>query len=294
VSLPARVAVSGASGRLGRAILETLPGRTTSGIGWNRPDLDLDDPTAAARLVQRDRPDLVIHCAAWTDVDSCARDPDLALRRNGEAVREMAAACVGHGVRMVHISTNEVFDGRRADDLGYAESDPTNPINPYGASKLAGETAAQATFDAAGMADALTIVRTAWLYGAPGSDFPAKIVAAADRLEPGASLRVVDDEVGPPTWTRSLAPAILELASTNASGVFHLTATGTASRFEWARAIIDALRPGTPVVPIKAAEFARASTPPAWAVLDTRRAGSLGIGLPHWREDLIESLELTM
>ena len=289
-----RIAVSGATGRLGHALLETLRERTISGIAWNRPDYDLDDRSAALRVVGQHKPDLVIHCAAWTDVDGCAREPDLAQRRNTDAVGEMAAACVAHGIRMLLISTNEVFDGRREDGLGYSETDPTNPINPYGASKLAGEAAAQAVFDDAGMSNALVIVRTVWLYGAPGGDFPAKIVAAADRLEPGASLRVVDDEIGSPTWTASLAPAVLHLASADVSGTFHLAARGTASRFEWAQAIVDIQRRGTPLVAIKAADFVRASSPPAWAVLDTSKAAHLGIEVLNWRQELARYLKLTM
>ncbi len=294
MSLPEKIAISGATGRLGRALLETLRQGTASGIAWNRPDYDLDDPLAGTRVVDRDRPELVIHCAAWTDVDGCAREPDLALRRNRDAVAQMADACVARGIRMVLISTNEVFDGRRVDGIGYAESDPTNPINSYGASKLAGEIAAQAAFDSAGMSGALVIVRTEWLYGAPGGDFPAKIVAAADRLEPSASLRVVDDEIGSPTWAASLAPAVLDQASKDIGGTYHLTARGTASRFEWAQAVIDLRRPGTPIVPIRAADFVRASTPPTWAVLDTTKAAALGVEMGDWREVLAQYLELTM
>src|SRR3990172_1072545 len=151
-------------------------------IPWSRPDYDLDD-----------------HAAAWTDVDGCAGDPILAQRRNGDAAGEMARACVTHGVHLVLVSTNEVFDGRRTDGEGYDRFDDPNPINPYGFSKVAGETAPWQAFAAEG-APKLAIVRTAWLFGPPGDDFPSKILAAAERADAaGGPLRVVADESGTPT-----------------------------------------------------------------------------------------------
>jgi dTDP-4-dehydrorhamnose reductase len=292
LSLPARVAITGATGRLGRALVDSLLERNTSVTAWNRDEYDLDDPSSAARVVESDRPEMVIHCAAWTEVDGCARDPALALRRNGDAVGELAVATAAVGGRLVLISTNEVFDGRRMDRMGYREVDPINPINPYGASKAAGEERARAAFAAAGV-EMLWIVRTEWLYGAPGGDFPAKIVAAADRLEPGAALRVVSDEVGSPTWTEHLAPALLDLVTVAPGGTYHLAAPASVSRFEWARAVIDVCRPGTPVQPITSAEFARESTPPAWGVLDTTKAATHGVRLGDWRQSLEQYAELT-
>jgi dTDP-4-dehydrorhamnose reductase len=286
LSLPERIAVSGATGRLGRALVSSLLERTTSVIPWNRHDYDLDDPGSAVRVVERDHPEMVIHCAAWTDVDGCARDPGLAQRRNADAVGELALATAAAGARLVLLSTNEVFDGRRMDRIGYSEADPTNPINPYGTSKAAGEVQARAAFESALSADMLWIVRTQWLYGAPGGDFPAKIVAAADRLEAGESLRVVTDEIGSPTWTEHLAPALLDLVAAAPGATYHLASPASVSRFEWAGAVIEICRPGTPLESITSAEFARASTPPAWGVLDTAKAAKFGVRLGDWRESL--------
>jgi len=137
-----RVAVTGAGGRLGRAVLAALAEAPFTGISgpiaWRRPAYDLDDPSAVAGLIARDRPEVIVHAAAWTDVDGCARDPELAQRRNAEAVEALAGAAVAAGVDLILVSTNEVFDGRRTDGLGYRPSDAPNPINAYGASKLAG------------------------------------------------------------------------------------------------------------------------------------------------------------
>lgn len=274
-----RVAVTGARGRLGRALVAALQDTVAESIAWSRPDYDLDDPGAAERLVTRDRPDLVIHAAAWSDVDGCARDPELAMRRNALAVGEIARACRSVDADLVLVSTNGVFDGRRIAQRGYREDDPTQPINPYGASKLAGEKAATEAFRNGGR---LWIVRTAWLHGPPGNDFPAKILAAADRLPPGEPLPVVADEIGSPTYAPDLADAIVSLASQAPAGVYHLVNAGRASRMQWAAAVLQRLRPGRPVRAIDRAAFQRTSTAPAWAVLESGRAARRGLSLRAW------------
>jgi len=279
-----RVAVTGAGGRLGRALLAALEDAPFTGplgpIAWDLPDHDLDDPASPERLVRRDRPDAVVHTAAWTDVDGCAGDPALALRRNGDAVGDLAAVCVRAGADLVYISTNEVFDGRRTDGRGYGPADEPRPINPYGASKHAGEVAAQEAFlregggvaARAGSAPAgpqLAIVRTAWLYGPPGNDFPAKILAAADRAAAaGEPLRVVGDETGSPTFAPDLADAIVELLAAGAfAGVHHVVNAGAATRAAWAHAVLAAARLQVDVEEIALSSWSRRSAVPAWAVL---------------------------
>jgi dTDP-4-dehydrorhamnose reductase len=267
-----RVAVTGPGGRLGRALMAALGDAPFTGpagpIGWGRPDYDLDDPGAAARLVGRDRPELVIHAAAWTDTESCAREPDLCRRRNGEATGELATACAAGGTDLVVVSTNEVFDGRRSDGLGYAADDPPNPINPYGAGKLAGELEATDAFR--GAASSLAIVRTAWLFGPPGNDFPAKILAAAERARlAGEPLRAVADETGSPTYAPDLAEAIVELAGSGSiRGVHHVVNSGAVSRAGWARELLRQCGLDVPIEEIGAATWPRASAAPAWAVLE--------------------------
>ena len=182
-----RVAVTGARGRLGRALVAALEDAPFAGpfgpIAWDRAAFDLDAPAEAGALLERDRPETVVHAAAWTDVDGCARDPGLALARNGTATGILATACAERGIDLIVVSTNEVFDGRRTDGRGYLPTDDTAPLNPYGASKLAGERAATDAYEGVGASGALGIVRTAWLYGPPGNDFPSKILAAAERLD---------------------------------------------------------------------------------------------------------------
>lgn len=274
--------ISGDRGRLGRALRAAAPGPIE---GWDQPDLDLDDPGTGAALVREHRPKLVIHTAAMTVVDQAAREPEAALRRNGEAVGAIARACRAVGSGLVLISTNEVFDGERTDGRPYAEDDATNPRNPYGASKHAGEAAAMAAFEGA---EGLWIVRTAWLFGPPGNDFPEKIAAAADKVD--GPLSVVTDEVGCPTYAPDLARAIFELVAQTDGGIFHLVNAGSASRFEWARAVLDVRRPGREIRPIALAEFQRSSDPPPWGVLDTSRAAAAGVVLRPWQEALAEYL----
>lgn len=281
--------MTGAAGRLGRALLaaaESMPDMQVA--AWRRVDYDLDEPDTVTHLLERDKPDLVVHAAAWTDVDGCAREPALAMRRNSEAVDGLARRCVERGTSLLLVSTNEVFDGRRTDGRGYSETDATAPPNPYGASKLAGEEAARATF---GGRDGLWIVRTAWLYGPPGDDFPRRILAAADRLDPDQALPVVVDEHGSPSFTRDAALAMLRLPGLTRGGLYHLVNEGVASRLEWAQRVLARLRPGRSVRPISAREFVRASRPPAWAVLDGTRAAEVGLAMRDWRDALDEFLE---
>lgn len=302
-----RVAVTGAGGRLGRALVAALEEAPFSGplgpLAWSRPAYDVDDPGAAARLVHRDAPEVVVHAAAWTDVDGCARDPERAMRRNAIAVAELADACATAGTDLVVLSTNEVFDGRRTGGPGYGPDDRPAPINPYGASKLAGETAAQGAYlrrggvleaDLAGSppgAPQLAIVRTAWLFGPPGNDFPGKILAAAERARAaGEPLRVVGDEIGSPTYAPDLADAIVELLASGAfAGVHHVVNAGAVSRAGWARAVLAAVGLDVPIAEVPLATWDRPSAVPAWAVLAPTPLPS-GEPLRPWEAALADDL----
>lgn len=271
-------------------VLRVGDGNGATAIAWRRPEYDLDDTTGPGALLDRDRPSLVLHAAAWTDVDGCARDPALAMRRNAEAVGELARACATRRVGLVHFSTNEVFNGSRMDLVGYSESDSPSPTNAYGQSKFAGEELARAAFgDGAG----LWIVRTAWLYGPPGNDFPTKILAASDARVDGDPLPVVEDEWGTPTLAHDLARAAIDLVGAVDGGLFHLVGSGgIASRFDWAKEVLDRCRPGRSLVAISQTDFVRASVPPPWGVLDTTRAEvEAGVVLRDWRAALEDYLE---
>lgn len=289
-----RVAVSGATGRLGRALIAVLADAPFTGpsgpIAWGRAELDLDQPEQIDALLATNRVDLVVHAAAWTDVDGCARDPERAFRVNGTAVGVIAGACVARGVDLIAISTNEVFDGARRDGVGYTPRDEPRAINAYGAAKLVGEQAATAAYAAAGR-ESLGIVRTAWLYGPPGNDFPAKILRAAVRAQAaGEALRVVADEIGTPTRAADLAEAIVELIAEDAvSGIHHLVNAGTVSRAGWARELLRRRAIDVEIQEVPGSTFERPSRPPAWGVLEQTPLPS-GVPLRSWLEAMADDL----
>ncbi len=267
-----RVAVTGANGRLGRALIAALEDAPFSGpagpIAWGRREFDLDAPEAIHGLLERDRPEVVVSAAAWTDVDGCARDPGLADRRNAGAIRVLADATAARGIDLVHVSTNEVFDGRRPHDRGYRPDDEPSPGNAYGRSKLAGEQAVSSAYR--DREASLAIVRTSWLYGPPGNDFPTKILAAAEKARAtGEPLRVVGDEFGAPSFSHDVAEVIVAmLATTGWAGTHHVVNAGIASRAAWARELFRQAGLDVGIEEIPSTAWARASTPPAWGVLE--------------------------
>jgi dTDP-4-dehydrorhamnose reductase len=298
-----RVAVIGVIGRLGSALVAGLEYAPFTGPGgpirWDQPEVELDTLTAASigLLLDRERPEVVVHTAAWTDVDGNGREPDLAMRRNGTAVGELATACARRGIDLVVISSNEVFDGRRTDGRGYAPDDDRNPINPYGAAKAAAERLAIAAYEAEGAGGRLGIARTSWLYGPPGNDFPAKIAAAALRARAsGTPLKAVGDETGVPTYTPDLAEAIVELIGADAiapaparTAIHHLVNGGRASRADWAREVLRATGIDVEVEEVPASTWQRASTPPLWAVLEPTPLPS-GEPMRPWREAFADAV----
>ena len=267
-----RVAVTGAGGRLGRALVEALADAPFTGpagpIAWGRDAFDLDAPDDVGARLDRDRPEVVVHAAAWTDVDGCALDPALALRRNAVATGILAEACAGRGTDLMVISTNEVFDGTRTDGRPYLPSDTPSAGNPYGASKAEGERLATLAF-AAQPGAALGIGRTAWLFGAPGRDYPSRILEAADRARgAGEPLRVVNDEWGTPTYTADVADAIVELLADDAiAGTHHLVNGLIATRADWARDVLARAHLEVKLVEVPSSTWERPSRPPRWGIL---------------------------
>ncbi len=288
-----RVAVTGANGRLGRALVAALGEAPFTGpagpIAWTRADFDLDAPTSIDQLLDRDRPEVVINAAAWTDVDGCARDPKLAMDRNAESVHILAHETARRGIDLVQISTNEVFDGRRDHDRGYLPDDLATPGNAYGTSKWEGEIEASAAYRR--RQASLGIVRTAWLFGPPGNDFPTKILAAAERARAaGEPLKVVGDEFGSPTFSHDVAEAIVDvLGSHEWRGVYHVVNDGVASRADWARELFRQVGMEVEIEEVPAATWVRASAPPAWGVLEPTEIPGRE-ALRPWQEALADYL----
>ncbi|HVP01198.1 MAG TPA: dTDP-4-dehydrorhamnose reductase [Solirubrobacteraceae bacterium] len=269
-----RLLVVGAAGMLGHALGPAARAAGHEVVERDIDSIDITDVAATRAIVSADAPQVVINLAAWTDVDGAEEHEDVALRVNGDGAGNLAAAAREAGARIVQISTDYVFPGDAHEP--YVESDPTGPRSAYGRTKLAGEQAV-----AAANPDHV-IARTAWLYGAGGKNFVDTMLAlGAEREE----VRVVDDQVGCPTWTGHLAPALLTLAAGRATGIFHAAGGGRCSWFDLARAALEAAGATCRVVPTTTAEFPRPAPRPAFSVLATER-GADAVHLPAWREGL--------
>ena len=237
-------------------------------LAWGRAEFDLDAPDAVGERLDRDRVEVVVHAAAWTDVDGCARDPATADARNGDATGVLARACATRGVDLILISTNEVFDGKRRDGVGYGPADDRagKPVwrleAPRGA-RRAGRLRSAARGQ-------LAIVRTAWLFGPGKPDFPAKILAAArEAAGTGEPLRVTGDEWGSPTYSVDLAEAIVELLAEDTFGGIHHVVNGLfATRADWARYVVGRALLEVEIVNVPMSTWQRDSTPPRWGVLE--------------------------
>jgi len=274
-----RIFITGCNGQLGRALYAALAEHTLAGC--DLPELDITDRSAIGAAIADFGPDVVIHTAAWTDVDGCAREPERAYRVNALGTQNVALACAACGAAMLHISTNEVFDGTAT--APYREWDPPHPINPYARSKAAAEWFVRH------LLTRFYVARTAWLYASGGRNFPHRIVQLADER---GTLRVVTDEVGNPTYAPDLAIAIAALVQTDAYGVYHLTNAGYCSRYDFAREILRiSRREHVPIEPITLDDFQRASAPPRFAPLANTAAAVLDIELRPWQEALEEFLK---
>jgi len=269
-----RIALTGHKGQLGQALLNVLDQDEVLGI--DLPEYDITDGAAIREVIGNYAPKVVIHTAALTDVDRCAREPELALKVNGLGTHNLALACQRCDAALLTVSTNEVFDGHKG--APYYEHEPTHAINAYGRSKLAGEVYTQMHLAR------FYIVRTAWLYARGGNNFPGKIVAAAKKH---GKLRVVCDEISSPTYAPDLAAAIAQLIRTEHFGIFHLTNTGVCSRYEFSRRILElAGLDKVPLESITSDQWPRASQPPLHCAIHNFAAAQLGIQLRHWDDAL--------
>ncbi len=269
-----KIAITGTDGQLGRALESKLRDQNTI-IPFTIENFEITDRANIARLADLE-PELVIHCAAMTDVDGAARDPVAAFRINAFGTQNIALACQHCSAAMLYISTNEVFDGKK--HAPYLELDAPNPLNVYGKSKLAGEWYVQH------LIEKFYIVRTAWLYGKGGGKFPDKILELAARQP---TLSVVRDEIGSPTYVPDLVDAIAQLIDTHQYGIYHLVNAEACSRYEWAVEILRLANVPRPVKPITLAEYSRASTPPPNGALENFAAATyLNVRLRSWQAAL--------
>lgn len=278
-----KILVTGAGGMLGSDLVERFSkGHEVTGV--TRQNFDILKEQEIRASLARVRPDWVIHSAAYTNVDGCEKEPDKAFAVNADGARDVARACWSVGARMLYVSTDYVYDGTKGSP--YVETDPVNPLNVYGKSKLRGE---QEVRKVLGDEDAL-IVRTSWLYGHGGPNFVEAILAQVGKKD---ELRVVDDQTGNPTYTRDLAGGIARLVEAGASGTVHVTNEGMCSWCDYARRILEfAGITGIKVMPVTTAELGRPAVRPAYSALSNDRYYNItGHRLRDWREALKDYLK---
>jgi dTDP-4-dehydrorhamnose reductase len=263
---------------LGSAVAATAMAAGHDVGARERSRLDITDPGAVDEELAAEPWDVVVNCAAWTDVDGAEENEEQATLVNGEGPANLARACAANGIRLVHVSTDYVFAGDK--DGPYLESDPTGPRSAYGRSKLAGEEAVTAS----GAEHA--IVRTSWLYGAGGTNFVDTMLKLGGERD---SVSVVDDQLGRPTWTGDLAPALVALAVAPATGLFHAAGEGSCTWFGLARTALELAGSECVVEPTTTENFPRPAPRPANSVLDSGR-GTEAVRLGPWQDGLVAYL----
>jgi dTDP-4-dehydrorhamnose reductase len=276
------VLITGAGGQLGQELMKSRP-PTDNVIAVGRAELDIADEQAVALCFERHRPDLVINAAAYTAVDRAESEPQLASRGNALAPEILARYCHRAGARMVHISTDFVFDGHA--DRPWTPDDRPAPVSVYGKTKLAGELAVQKALPGA------LIIRTGWVYSCFGNNFVKTMLSLMAQRE---ELKVVDDQVGTPTWAKGLAVAIWAGAQRNVSGVYHWSDDGSCSWYDFALAISEeakelGLLPEKElrVLPIPGTDYPTPAARPAYSVLDKQSSWrDFALEGIHWRAQL--------
>lgn len=282
-----KILVTGAQGQLGREVVLSLRESAYNAIGAGRAELDLSKPDTVANRVAAFGADWVVHCAAYTQVDKAEQESELAFTVNRDGARAVAEGAKQSGSRILTISTDFVFDG--AQSTPYSEDDEPKPLSVYGNSKWQGEQSIREVLPDA------TVLRTAWVYGVYGQNFVRTILRlAAERQQ----LRVVDDQVGTPTWTRDIARTIQTLIETGQPGILNYTNEGIASWYDFALQTIEYARElGFPIklqelLPIPSSEYPLPAARPAFSVLSKEKVRPLlPWKNPHWRTSLYNMME---
>ncbi|NLG15367.1 MAG: dTDP-4-dehydrorhamnose reductase [Lentisphaerae bacterium] len=273
-----KILITGGNGMLGRTLAKTL-GEHQIAIA-DLPNCDITDQASLDKIMQAKQPDLIIHCAAMTQVDACEEKPEQAFKINETGSENVAKSAAKYNARLIAISTDYVFDGDAT--APYQEDHPTNPKTVYGKSKLAGERRIQ------DFCPNHLILRIAWLYGPGGPSFLHTMLKLADGTRP--QLKVVNDQSGNPTSTFAVANHIrLLLDHPGITGIMHLTCEGTATWFEFATEIFRQAKVNQAVIPCTTEEFPRPAPRPHYSSLDNKRLRDCGLPpMPHWKDALAE------
>ena len=276
-----KILITGSNGMLGNDLIETLKDNHELILTTSKT-LDITDKKHTIDFICQSRPDIVINAAAYTDVDGCEENQDIAYAVNGSGVENLALGCKEIDCPLVHVSTDYIFNGKN--DRPWVEDDEIGPISVYGKSKLKGEEAILKTLDK------FFIVRTAWLYGLNGKNFPKTMLELSENH---SEITVVYDEVGTPTYTPDLAYGISQLIETDFYGVYHLTNSGSCSWCEFARYIFEVAERDVKVIPVTASEFARPAPRPSYSVLENKNWIENGFEpLRSYKEAVKEYIEL--
>jgi dTDP-4-dehydrorhamnose reductase len=272
-----KILITGAEGQLGTDCKQVLA-RTHHCVAMGKSALDVSNSRQVRDALESHRPQVLLNCAAFTKVDACETEQDLAWRINAEAPKILAIHCEELGVKLVHISTDYVFNGKKSVPNPYVETDATEPLCYYGVSKLAGEQAIVS------VTDRFLIIRTAWLYGMGGPNFLKTMLRLALM---GKDIRVVNDQFGSLTWTYRLAQQIKTLLQTDARGIYHATAEGFGSWYDTARLFLSKMDHQYHLSPCKTSEYKTAARRPANSILENRRLKQEGLNvMKDWQHDV--------
>jgi len=273
-----RVTIFGASGLLGQALMQEW--RLDAVSGLTSRDADIRDAKRVLEVVRDIKPDWIVLAAAYTDVDGCESNRDLAFAVNRDGAVNVAEAARQVGARLLFLSSDYVFDGKKS--TPYEADDPRNPKSVYGRTK------AEAEIRLLELVPDCSIVRTSWLFGVGGKCFPDTILKLAAQR---SALDVVNDQRGSPTYVVDLARAIIQLCRRNAKGIVHATNSGDCTWFEFAQEIVKDAGLTTTVRPVSSEQMARPAPRPAYSVLSASRLKEYGIAMPNWRDALRRYLE---
>ncbi len=276
-----RVIVTGAGGLAGREVVTCFSTAGHEVIPRAHEDLDITNYEALRSLIIESRPDWVINCAAYTNVDACEDHEDFAYSVNGKAPGMMAGICKECDIRLCHISTDYVFDGTKS--TPYTEDDKPSPLNTYGKSKLYGETEIERNMDH------YLIIRTQWLFGPGGANFVENILNLARQRK---IIEVVDDQRGCPTYSKDLASALLTLVEMGAEGIYNVSGSGDATWYKLAKKAIEYAGLDTKAVPVETSRFPRPAARPKNSVLSKDKFKRLtSMELPLWKDSLKDYIQ---
>jgi dTDP-4-dehydrorhamnose reductase len=270
-----KIFVTGANGQLGRTLRDLAP----DCFFFDRATLPVEDPDASQAFLAREKPEWLINCAAYTAVDKAESERESAYQVNGDAVGYLADACRKNNTRLIHLSTDYVFDGNSATPL--KETDPTGPVNTYGASKLEGERRALRQYP-----DGTLIIRTSWVYSEYGNNFVRTMIRL---MKERPSINVVDDQIGSSTYAADLCAAILHIIGYPAftPGIFNYSNEGRTSWYDFATTIRDVIGSSCTVNPIPTSQYPTPAKRPHYSLLDkTRIRDTYQLSIPEWRPSL--------